>query len=109
MSVYYPDRWVVLEVTDPTTSITNKKIFAGWYGGYLGSDEWRLSSGIEKVVEHEDHYEVHNVSGSVYKCSKQGVGCTGYMSQIYDTWMSELEKNGQDLSSIKIMENLEVD
>jgi hypothetical protein len=69
------------------------KVFAGWYGGYAGSDSWKLSSGIEKSIEHDDYYEIHNNSGSVYKCYKTLIGQSIYMHSIFSQFKENCEKN----------------
>jgi len=65
MTVYTPDYWVVVFLGGPDP---HYKVLAGWYGGYLGSDSWRLNSG---VVEHDfdgDYWYFYGSSGSCYKC-----------------------------------------
>ena len=86
---YTPDRWAILELGNSTQSI--RKVFAGWYGGYLGSDSWKLSSGIVEAVEHDKYWEFKNHSGSVYKCYKSAEGMGGYMSMVYSSWLKEAE------------------
>ena len=88
MSEYCPDAWVLLKFTTPRTTIY--KILGGWYGGYLGSDSWRMCSGIERVELVEDVYWVHNFSGSVYKCHKNLERMTGLMGSIYSSWQNEI-------------------
>ena len=87
MSEYTPDAWVILEVSQ--NNIKAKKVFAGWRGGYLDSDEWRLSSGITVIVDSGDHYDFHNESGSVYHCKKAAQGLSGFMQSIYNSWVVE--------------------
>jgi hypothetical protein len=82
-----PDRWVVLQLTTLETSL--KKVFAGWYGGYLDGDEWRLSSEIENIEEFEDRYEFANASGSKYICYKHKYGMTGMMGSVFSNWKSK--------------------
>jgi hypothetical protein len=98
MSEYYPDRWVVVEIDYGTEVI--KKVLASWYGGFAGSDSWKLSSGITETIEHDDYYEFHNYSGSVYKCNKRSNGMSGYTRGIYTSFEKKLEGHG----SIKILE-----
>lgn len=89
MSIYTPDLWVVVEI-DYDGEIT-KKVLASWYGGYLGSDSWKLSSGITKVTEYADRYEFLNHSGSVYICYKTVWGMSGYTSGVYNDLFSRAE------------------
>tara|TARA_B110000977_G_C10853271_1_gene406646 strand:- start:360 stop:725 length:366 start_codon:yes stop_codon:yes gene_type:complete len=81
---YYPHNWVVIKITEETLNASNTayiegrayyKVLAGWSGGYLQGDSWRLNSGINLVFEHEDdYYEFHGHSGSVYRCHKDTYG-----------------------------------
>lgn len=71
MSDYSPDCWVILELSGSAVKDGPvRKVLGGWYGGYAGSDSWRMSSGIEKIVDMDTHWEIHNFSGSIYRCSK---------------------------------------
>lgn len=88
MSTYHPDRWVVIEVT--SGDLVYRKVFSGNYGGYLGSDTWKLSSAIESVKEDENGYEFLCQSGSTYKCHKQAFGMSAYMNSIYSSWAKAL-------------------
>lgn len=99
--MYIPDKWVLLEISNETESI--QKIFAGWVGGFGGSDSWKLSSGIVKVVKHDTYYEFHNHSGSIYKCNKNSIGMTGYMTSIY----SNLKNNFGENTSLKILDSVD--
>lgn len=73
--MYVPDKWIMVEIkgTDP-----HYRIFASWSGGYLGSDEWRLNSGVVEVEDGDTHWLFHGHTGSVYKCSKKMYGVTAY-------------------------------
>ena len=79
MSDYTPDNWVVIKFTQQVKSgntgygRTEKvfyKVLAGWSGGYLGSDSWRLNSGIVDVEETIDSLIFIGHSGSRYICNK---------------------------------------
>jgi hypothetical protein len=76
MSEYTPDKWVVIEIAMEGTTV--QKILSSWYGGWAGSDSWRLSSGITEVEELEDSYIIKNHSGSVYTCFKGRYGMSSY-------------------------------
>lgn len=82
MSRYVPDRWVVIEVD--YEGVKTHKILSSWYGGYGGSDSWRLSSGITGVEESEDSYIITNESGSVYTCYKRDYGMSFYTKSILE-------------------------
>ena len=81
MSTNTPDSWVVVRMkyNDKLTD----KVLAGWYGGYLDGDSWKLSSGIITTEEFTDRYEFTNYSGSLYICYKQRERMSGIMSMQY--------------------------
>lgn len=62
---YTPDNWVLLQIEG--LDWPNIKVLAGWSGGYLDGDSWRMSSGITDIERYQDYYLVTNASGSVYK------------------------------------------
>ena len=95
-TTYTPERWVVVVIKTPTQEC--RKVLASWYGGYLGSDEWRLSSGNGNAIEHSDHWEFPQVSGSAYICYKSRYGMSGYTASIYEGW----ESNNKAALSIRI-------
>lgn len=88
MDYYTPDRWVVLEFT--TTRHTTYKVLAGWSGGYLQGQSWKLNSGITKVEEDGDCYLFHGASGSVYCCRKSGYGWNSYMTDVYRSFEEKI-------------------
>lgn len=100
-NMYTPDRWVVIEITAPELSI--KKVLASWYGGYLGSDSWKISSGIIETKEFDDRYEFINHSGSIYVCYKNSYGMSGYTNSVYQG----LESQQKDDLKIRIDESYE--
>lgn len=70
--MYKPDNWVVFKTERDGDVIY--KVLAGWSGGYLDSDSWRINSGIEKVTEDDHYIYFHGSSGSVYQCNKNSYG-----------------------------------
>ncbi len=66
--MHRPDNWVILEI--PAEDETLYKVLAGWSGGYLDGDAWRMNSGIAKIKEDGDYYLIEGYSGSTYKCHK---------------------------------------
>jgi hypothetical protein len=66
-----PENWVVLKINGPEPYF---RVFAGWRGGYLDGDRWKMNSGIVGIEEDEDYYYFEGYSGSWYKCSKNGYG-----------------------------------
>ena len=91
MSAYTPDRWVVVEMNSVHGNI--RKILGSWYGGFAGSDEWRFSSGITEVIEHDNHYEIHNHSGSIYTCYKNSIGMSSYTNMVFNDYKKKLEES----------------
>lgn len=84
--MYSPDRWLVIKIngTNP-----HYRVFASWYGGYLGSDSWRMNSGITRVTEDDDFYYFHGSSGSVYNCYKNCYGISGYGSDVLNNYIEK--------------------
>lgn len=72
MKEYRPDNWVILKIKAPTE--TFYKVLAGWSGGYLDGDSWRMNSGIDSVDEIEKAYMFKGSSGSIYTCGKNSYG-----------------------------------
>mgnify|MGYP000199316836 CR=1 FL=1 len=96
MSEYTPDRWVVLEFVTPQETI--RKVFAGWYGGFAGSDTWQLNSGITQIREKDGVFEFDGYSGSTYYCAYNSYGMNSYMYAVLQNWVNKAEKD----SSIEI-------
>lgn len=98
MSTYHPDRWVILELTKG--DVFYYKVFSGNYGGFAGSNTWKLSSSIDNIVEDAEGYTVSCSSGSTYMCHKQAYGMSMYMQNIYAGWCSD----DNSTISIKILD-----
>ena len=67
MNTYCPEAWRLLKIE--ADGETYYKIFGGWIGGYTTGSNWRINSGISKVVVTPVDYEFHGYSGSKYVCS----------------------------------------
>ena len=79
----FPDNWVVLEImTDTKTPIY--KVLAGWSGGYLSGDNWKLNSGIVKVRELAASWVFIGNSGSVYVCDKEQYKLRMNNAEVYE-------------------------
>lgn len=87
MTEYAPDRWVILHITSDTEPPI-RRVFAGWIGGYIHGDSWKLSSGIIQTDEFKDRYEFINHSGSKYICYKTCHGLSSYMASMLQHWIS---------------------
>jgi hypothetical protein len=90
MSEYRPDRWVVVEFDSPKHGIY-RKVLASWYGGFAGSDTWKLSSGVTNVEDKGNYWLVHNESGSKYYCHKEAEGLSSLSYSIYCELESQSE------------------
>lgn len=99
MSEYTPDKWLVVKIEGGKFSLTYK-VFACWYGGYLGSDSWKLNSGITKVTKEEDFYLFEGYSGSVYKCHKNTYGVNMYGHGVLNNIINKSKEAGV---SVEIM------
>lgn len=99
---YTPDQWIVVELTQGDTTV--RKVLAGWWGGYLGSDSWRLSSGITEIVDQGNCVAIHNESGSVYTCYKNNYGLTGLTGGVLSNWQ-EQARDREDVTVTVIDQN----
>lgn len=77
--MHTPDRWLIVKINGKNP---HYRIFACWYGGYLGSDSWRMNSGIEHVRIEGDHFVFSGTSGSEYYCHKNAHGISNYGSTV---------------------------
>jgi hypothetical protein len=80
-----PDNWVVLKITTDKEIVY--KVLAGWSGGYLGSDCWKLNSGIVEVHELEEGWKFIGHSGNEYICPKDQYRLRMNNSGVYNKLM----------------------
>lgn len=92
MSDYQPDRWCVLKINVPNGVIY--KVFASWFGGYMGSDSWKLNSGIVRATQVDQRWEFDGSSGSVYSCHKDGYGTNGYGGRVLSDLIDKAQAQG---------------
>ena len=78
-----PDKWIVIKITGGDKPLY--KVFASWYGGYLGSDSWKINSGIKIIEECEYHFNFIGYSGSCYQCVKGRYGTNNYAQNILNS------------------------
>ena len=103
MSTYTPDKWVVVEMTLDKHHFC--RVLASWYGGFAGSDSWKMSSGITGIEEFDDRYEYANTSGSLYICYKQVVGMSGYTAGVFRNFEKEMAAAAPERNaSLKIID-----
>ena len=82
MNDYTPDNWVVLKIDNDDKILY--KVLAGWSGGYLHGDAWRINSGVSDVTEDGDYLLFHGYSGSVYRCHKKAYRLTMANAGVYN-------------------------
>lgn len=83
MSDYRPDNWVVLKIDYEGEIIY--KVLAGWSGGYLDGDAWRMNSGITEVKADSDGYFFfYGSSGSCYQCHPKTYRLTMAIAGVYN-------------------------
>ena len=92
---YTPDSWVVLKVKAGKGTFPFYKVLAGWSGGYLSGDSWRINSGITLVFDREDEVHFHGESGSLYRCHKETYGLRMSTAGVYKDLCLQQEFNGQ--------------
>lgn len=92
MSTYNPDRWALLYVKYPDEPEEVVRVYSGNYGGFAGSNTWKLSSEVEVTEVEGDLMKFTTASGSVYTCHKNCYGMSGYMAGVYES----IYKDGTD-------------
>jgi len=92
---YSPDSWVVLKIKPGKGAFPFYKVLAGWSGGYLSGDSWRMNSGITLTFDHEDEVHFYGESGSVYRCPKGAYGLRMSTAGIYNQLIEKQEFGGQ--------------
>ena len=92
MSDYTPDRWVIVKITTPKEHLY--KVFASWYGGYGGSDSWKLNSGIVRATLVDDRWEFDGSSGSVYSCHQEAYGTNGFGGSVLSNMIGQAQDQG---------------
>ena len=93
MSDHVPDKWVVVKIEGREFPLTYK-VFGCWYGGYLGSNTWKLNSGIRKVSKGEDSWLFEGFSGSIYKGFNSNYGMHMYGSGVLNDIINKSEEVG---------------
>lgn len=89
---YVPDNWVLVRINHPDGE-DHVRVCAGWSGGYLDGNSWRLSSGIVSMVEDDTHYHFTNDSGSVYICHKEAETLRMNNAGVYEQLIKNQEAN----------------
>ena len=81
--MYTPDNWVIVKITHPEGVV--HKVLAGWSGGYLDGNSWRMNSGIVRAEAKDDYIIFDGHSGSQYKCHKDAQRLSMATAGIYDS------------------------
>ena len=69
--VYQPNNWQIIKVTPKdSTQVPHYRILAGWTGSFTYGSSWKLSSGIEQIIDLTFNWKVPQTSKSVYILSK---------------------------------------
>jgi len=104
MSEYCPDRWVVVKISGVESNPVYK-VFACWYGGYLGSDSWKLNSGITMATLKGNIYSFEGSSGSVYECHKDSYGTSGYGYSVLEGMIDKVKETGTTIEILPVETN----
>ena len=82
-----PDGYVIIRFPND-----DYRVFGGYYGGYLGSDTWRLNSGCASAKLDDKGWFVYGNSGSIYFVGTENYGnLPSYCTSVADEYC---EKNG---------------
>lgn len=79
-----PDSWIIIEVNHKGEQF--QKIIAGWSGGYLYGNSWRMSSPIKEmnIDIDSDKIVVYTETGSCYNLYKPYQGLRMSNAGIYN-------------------------
>ena len=98
---YSPDRWVIVEINSEKYGKI-RKILAGWYSGFAGSDSWKLSSGICTFEDKGDFYDSLQESGSSYRLYKASEGFTGLTGGLFKHWRLQVQEQGCTIQQVDV-------
>ncbi len=88
---YRPDCWIGFKINNPEFDKPIYKIFAGWYGGYGGSDSWKINSGITRFEEKDGLLYFYGETKSVYIVNPNNYRMSGYMHSVWNNMMQQIE------------------
>lgn len=92
MSVYTPDKWVIVKIEGKDVPLTYK-VFACWYGGFLNGDSWKMNSGIKKASKKKNCWYFEGFSGSIYECHKERYGTNMYGAGVLNSLIDSAKEN----------------
>jgi hypothetical protein len=87
--MYCPDKWVVIKISSDDKS--HYRVLGSWFGGYAGSDSWRMNSGITSASLEDKFYKFTGSSGSVYMCHKDTYGMSSYTHSVLDDFKTKVQ------------------
>lgn len=96
-SNYKPDNWVIIKFKgdDP-----HYRVLAGWSGGYMTGNSWRMNSGITSFREGDEHYLFYGSSGSCYSCGRESymlrMSTAGIWNQLQELHGDKVEMMPED-------------
>lgn len=92
MTIYTPDNWVIVRFNGDKP---HYRVLGGWSGSYLHGSSWRMNSGITRVEQSNETFDIngrthiaqyfdfYGSSGSVYRCNAE---CYGLRMNTIGTW-----------------------
>jgi len=106
MREYTPHCWKVIEIKYDADAATHYRVAAGWRGGYLDGDSWKINSGIAAFDYDGDYILFIGDTGSVYRCHRNAEGLNGYTSSVVESYNTDHEKLGGYVKQISFEEFL---
>ena len=103
MSDYFPDKWKIVKITGKSP---HYRVFGSWYGGFAGSDSWRMNSGIASVTEVGNTYIFKGDSGSEYYCGKNNYGASSYGESIISRYVKDSDGTFEALHEMPDVMNM---
>ena len=115
MSAYKPDLWRIIKIDSDQG--THYRVVASFFGsGFLGSDYWKFSSGIEGCIKEDNRYVLPQSSGSTYECYYENQGLSPYTEGIVQDFIKQADEDQSgsiaitllsEKEAIEYLENLE--
>lgn len=109
---YTPDSWHIIEIKGLEKE-TFYKVLASWYGGFAGSNSWKLSSGVESCTSETNEngsivYTLPQSSGSTYVLHDGAEHMSGLMGGMLHGFQKQVaEMEGTSLKVVTIQEMIE--
>lgn len=107
MSEYCPDSYQFISISSDKDDDKIIKLFAVWHGGYIGSDAWKLNSGVTKIEQDgalDNLYIVSGYSGSQYVVNKDSVKFSSYGEGVLRGIIEKAAAQGINVQRISLEE-----